>query len=164
MVGRVPGRKHRVQGSTLSGHDRTVVDCGNRRTGGIVWTRFGPGLLHDLQTAEDAGHVLYPAYVVLVRMREDNSLQFIGVGEVAQATREIFGPFWHPDTGVQQKRSASRPDNVGVSARTGEWTGIMPKHSRNAWRQPGVVGQLEPEHRVGYDSLGLCHRRFLSRT
>src|SRR6516165_7291286 len=140
MVGRVTWRKNCAQGGTLGCNLRTMIDRRNRRASGVVRTGCWPGLLHNLHTAEHAGHILDPADMVLVRMGEDDALQFIGVGEFAQATWEIFSPFWNPDTGVQQKRATSCPDNIGIGAGTGERTGIMPKYSRNPWRQPGVIG------------------------
>src|SRR5215472_8369652 len=133
MVGRMTGRKDRAQGGALSGNFRTVLDRRNRRASGVVRTGFWPRLLHDLQTAEHAGQVLDPADMVLMRMGEDDAFQFIGIGEFAQATREIFSPLWNPDAGIQQKRAAPCPDYIGIRAGTSKWTRIVPKYGRNPW-------------------------------
>src|SRR6516164_5101589 len=128
MVRCVTGRKNCAQGSTLGGNRCTMINRRNRRAGGVVRARFGPRFLHDVQTAEDAGHVLDPADMILVGMRQDDAVQLIGVGEFAQAAREIFGPLCYTDTGIQQKWAAARPDNISVGAGTGEWAGIMSKY------------------------------------
>ena len=87
------------------------------------------------------------------------SVQFGGAAQFLERSDQKVAPNRNSLAGVEQNRTRACADQVGVGARTREWTRIVSKHGRDSRRVASIVRQLHSDHGIGNDPHGLFHSR-----
>src|SRR5580692_5632949 len=142
--------KNGAQRGALGVDDGVVADCGNLAGGRVVTL---PRHLQHFHLAESFSDLLDAAQVIDVRMRQHDPFELAAPGKFLERRFEQVSVNRDALPRVEQNGTLRSADDISVGAGSGKRTRILAEHRRHARRDARVIGHLETDHRIGYDSL-----------